>query len=126
MKRLLSPEQSATLIAKGISAHKASERTPDYKDINNTGKPLERRELLPIFTLADVCALPPKEIEIDAHRCGLNIWYHNAHYWMVSYVQFDGAEIVYQSTVVSRDALIDALYEFLCLCIRNGHIDLTK
>lgn len=29
MKHLLSPSQSATLIAKGISADKASEKTPD-------------------------------------------------------------------------------------------------
>lgn len=120
MKTTLTPQESATLIAKGISADNASEKKREYTDL---GTPIV---YTPIFTLADICALLPKEIEIDAHRCGLNIWYHNAHYWMVSYVQFDGAEIAYQSTVVSRDALIDALYEFLCLCIRNGHIDLTK
>lgn len=113
MKQMLSVEQSAELIRKGVPEYKASETAPI-----NDGEP--------IFTLADICSLFPKEIEIDAHRCGLNMWYHNAHYWMVSYVQFDGAEIAYQSTVVSRDTLIDALYEFLCLCIRNGHIDLTK
>ena len=71
MKHLLSHEQSANLIAKGISADKASERTPDYKDINNTGKPFERRELLPIFTLADVCALLPKEIVTDTEITAL-------------------------------------------------------
>lgn len=123
MKNLLSVEQSAALIAKGISADKASDRTIKFHRI---GTQAERREVLPIFTLADICSLLPKEIEIDAHRCGLNMWYHNAHYWMVSYVQFDGAEIAYQSPVVSRDRLIDALYEFLCMCIRNGYIDLTK
>lgn len=121
MKHLLSPEQSAKLIAKGISADKASE----IKEYDDEVSQWTHRGA-PIFTLADICALLPKEIEIDAHRCGLNMWYHNAHYWMVSYVQFDGAEIAYQSPVVSRDRLIDALYEFLCLCIRNGYIDLTK
>lgn len=148
MKNLLSAEQSATLIAKGISADKASKRivrqATDYKgnpfprqkrwkDCEPYDKSLTmphvgltRFEYKDIFTLADILSLLPKEIDIDAHRCGLNMWYHNAHYWMVSYIQFDGAEIVYQSPVVSRDSLIDALYEFLCLCIRNGYINLTK
>lgn len=41
MKNLLSAQESATLMAKGISADKASEKTPDWNDINNTGKPLD-------------------------------------------------------------------------------------
>lgn len=159
MKTTLTPEQSATLIAKGISADKASmcQLYSDYDGeiidpsevfedcgillavVNDEAIEVDRNIVpkdsdfdhsfaddTPIFTLADICALLPKEIEIDTHRCGLNMWYHNAHYWMVSYVQFDGAEIAYQSPVVSRDRLIDALYEFLCMCIRNGHIDFTK
>lgn len=128
MKHLLSPSQSATLIAKGISADKASKGERIYKTVELQNGSIKRvfDGYAPIFTLADICALLPKEIEIDAHRCGLNMWYHNAHYWMVSYVQFNGAEIAYQSPVVSRDALIDALYEFLCLCIRNGYINFTK
>lgn len=120
-KICLTVEQSATLIAKGISADKASE-IKEYDD--DVSKWTHRGA--PIFTLADILSLLPKEIEIDAHRCGLNIWYHNAHYWMVSYIQFDGSEIAYQSKVVARDNLIDALYEFICMCIKDMLIDLPK
>ena len=65
MKTQLTAEESAKLIELGVSPERASERTPDYTDINNTGRPLERRELLPIFTLTDLIGILPKEIEGD-------------------------------------------------------------
>lgn len=79
MKQTLSVEQSATLIAKGISADKASERTLDFCDIIT---PLERRELLPIFTLADVCSLLPKGVIHNGLSCKLRItsWYDEHYY----------------------------------------------
>lgn len=127
MKHLLSPEQSATLIAKGISADKASERTPDYKDINNTGKPFERRELLPIFTLADVCALLPKEIVTDTIMCDDDVcqisirWDTNCQKWFVGY------DLIPHPVGVGVDSeLIDALFSTLCWVIDNGHINLPK
>lgn len=121
MKTSLTPEQSATLIAKGISANKASERTPDYKDINNTGKPLERRELLPIFTLADLLSLIPKVIEnglfnleLQADNNGWDVIYSSYH---------EGYDPQY---IASDKELIDVLYSALLWCIGNRHIDLTK
>lgn len=134
MKHLLSPEQSATLIAKGISADKASERTPDYKDINNTGKPFERRELLPIFTLADLFALLPKDIEmdfpnadggIDTEDCYLctqwciNGYYADNHQWCVFYTP--GFQVV--GDFCAKE-LIDALYKCLIWAIDNNHVKL--
>ena len=134
MKHLLSPEQSATLISKGISADKASERTPDYKDINNTGKPFERRELLPIFTLADLFALLPKDIEmdfpnadggIDTEDCYLctqwciNGYYADNHQWCVFYTP--GFQVV--GDFCAKE-LIDALYKCLIWAIDNNHVKL--
>lgn len=134
MKHLLSPEQSATLIAKGISADKASERTPDYKDINNTGKPFERRELLPIFTLADLFALLPKDIEmdfpnadggIDTEDCYLctqwciNGYYADNHQWCVFYTP--GFQVV--GDFCAKE-LIDALYKCLIWAIDHNHVKL--
>ena len=128
MKKLLSAEQSAILIAKGISANKASERTPDWNDINNTGKPLERRELLPIFTLADICALLPKEIERDTINCGLDIYYSpiGSYFWRASYLTYSYSEIQYVAVEKNEEELIDALYSLLCWVIDKGYIDLTK
>lgn len=123
MKHLLSPEQSATLIAKGISADKASERTPDYKDINNTGKPFERRELLPIFTLADVCALLPKEIVTDTIMCDDDVcpisirWDTNCQKWFVGY------DLIPHPVGVGVDSeLIDALFSTLCWVIEKNFL----
>lgn len=123
MKRTLSAEQSATLIAKGISADKASERTPDYKDINNTGKPFERRELLPIFTLADVCALLPKEIVTDTIMCDDDVcpisirWDTNCQKWFVGY------DLIPHPVGVGVDSeLIDALFSTLCWVIEKNFL----
>lgn len=124
MRTTLTPEQSATLIAKGISTDKASERTPDYKDINNTGKPLERRELLPIFTLADILSLLPKELKYDSL---------GRPYILHIEIEKDRAIAAYRrgwDSVVGADKrcpeLIDALYSLLCWVIDKGYIDLTK
>lgn len=123
MKHLLSPEQSATLIAKGISADKASERTPDYKDINNTGKPFERRELLPIFTLADVYALLPKEIVTDTIMCDDDVcpisirWDTNCQKWFVGY------DLIPHPVGVGVDSeLIDALFSTSCWVIEKNFL----
>lgn len=122
MKTTLTPEQSATLIAKGIRADKASERTPDWNDINNTGKPIERRGLLPIFTLADILSLLPKSIEYNGYaEAKLNIYTrpHRRECWVAKYIvsaktiPYDGA----------GEELIDALYEVLWKLLDN-HVKL--
>ena len=123
MKTTLTLQESATLIAKGISADKASERTPDYKDINNTGKPFERRELLPIFTLADVCALLPKEIVTDTIMCDDDVcpismrWDTNCQKWFVGY------DLIPHPVGVGVDSeLIDALFSTLCWVIEKNFL----
>lgn len=98
MKTTLTPEQSAELIAKGISADKASmcqldfdydgeiiDRSEVFEDcgkllavVNDEAIEVDRRIVskdsdfdhsfaddMPIFTLADVCSLLPKEIVAD-------------------------------------------------------------
>lgn len=125
MKHLLSVEQSATLIAKGISADKASERTLDFCDIIT---PLERREILPIFTLADVCALLPKGAIHNGISCKLRItsWYDEPYF--AGYENQIGKYIMGNpyDTPFSAEELIDALYDLLLWTIDNNHIDLPK
>lgn len=118
MKTTLTPQESATLIAKGISADKASKRTLDFCDIIT---PLERRELLSIFTLADICGLLPKEIVTDTIMCDNDIcpisirWDKNCQKWFVGY------ELVPRAVGVGVDAeLIDALFSTLCWVIEKN------
>lgn len=122
MKKLLSAEQSANLIAKGISAHKASEKKREYTDL---GTPIG---YTPIFTLADVCALLPKGVIHDGLSCKLRItsWYDESYF--AGYENQVGKYIMGNpyDAPFSAEELIDAIYELLLWAIGHGHIDLTK
>ncbi len=113
MKTQLTAEESAKLIELGVSPERASERTPDYTDINNTGRPLERRELLPIFTLADLIGILPKEIE-DYH---LSIECFTGTYY-ATYIRDNRNDYL----IPHKDSpeLIDALYSLLVWCQEKG------
>lgn len=117
MKTQLTASESAKLIALGISPERASERTPDYTDINNTGKPLERRELLPVFTLADIINILPKEVKIHRDGDTLSMIYHCGQ-WRVGYSNC--AEYCNHTKVAPE--LIDALYSLLVWCLEKGYV----
>lgn len=130
MKTTLTPEQSATLIAKGISADKASEKGDRvYKPVALQNGSIKRvfDGYAPIFTLADICSLLPKEIVTDTIMCEDDVcpisirWDENCKKWFVGY------NLVPCPVGVGVDSeLIDALFSTLCWAIDNGHIDLTK
>ena len=126
MKRTLKAEQSATLIAKGISADKASERTFDHKDVNYLSKPIGKRKLLPIFTLADICSLLPKGVIHNGLSCKLRItsWYDEPYF--AGYENQVGKYIMGNpyDAPFSAEELIDALYELLLWAIDHNHVKL--
>lgn len=120
MKHLLSPEQSATLIAKGISADKASAFDDIRAEIN--GVPTFSPGNKPIFTLADLLSILPKSIEYNGYaEAKLNIYTrpHRRECWVAKYIvsaktiPYDGA----------GEELIDALYEVLWKLL-NNHVKL--
>lgn len=118
MKRTLSVEQSATLIAKGISADKASEKKREYTDLGTFIGDTS------IFTLADILSLLPKELKYDSL---------GRPYILHIEIEKDRAIAAYRrgwDSVVGADKrcpeLIDALYSLLCWVIDKGYIDLTK
>ena len=123
MRNLLTAEESAKLIELGVSPERASERTPDYTDINNTGRPLERRELLPIFTLADILDILPKKITFG-HRtnCRLKLQLIISSKDRISEVW----QACYLHTSLNANAeapeLIDALYSLLVWCLEKGYV----
>lgn len=109
MKHLLtSPSQSATLVAKGISADNASIRYA-----------IRNRELTPrIFTLADLCSLLPKEIGTDT----LYMEYLSDGRWEVGYRGERKTHSILEFVI--ENELVDALYELLCRAIDNKHVKL--
>lgn len=149
MKYLLSPEQSATLIAKGISADKAS-MFAGQKVRDGKGNPLSKKEknreynhgitlkkgiiicglehieYTPIFTLADICALLPKGVIHDGLSCKLRIttWYDESYF--AGYENQVGKYIMSNpyDAPFSAEELIDVLYELLLWAIDYNHVKL--
>lgn len=129
MKQTLSVKQSATLIAKGISADKAS-----FDSCATAVGSAVRTPTPPIFTLTDLLSLLPKEIEvnfpnadggIDTEDCFLctqwciNGDYADNHHWCAFYTP--GFQVVGD---FSAKELIDALYKCLIWAIDNNHVKL--
>lgn len=111
MKTTLTPEQSAALIAKGISADKASYQqctTP----IGNGVRGIVRTPAQPIFTLADLFSLIPKTIPDEDnkpdgyHRFGIAV--DHSKQWCVSYFG-----ICYRHVGFDDVELIDCLYQMV-------------
>lgn len=128
MKTTLTPEQSAALIAKGISADKASmvrmdfngtyayvsgEEAQTVRDCVNGQFYVEESRM---FSLADILSLLPKTINYETlyiECLGTT--------WEVGYrcerKTFSISEVIY------KEELIDALYELVLWCIDN-HVKL--
>lgn len=131
MKTSLTPEQSATLIAKGISADKASmvcmdfngsyayvsgEEAQTVRDCVNGQFYVEECR---VFTLADICSLLPKEIENGLYS--LDLMADNVEWGSV----YSSAHEGYNPYVVANEKeLIDALYKTLLWTIDHNHVKL--
>ena len=114
MKTFLTVEQSAELIRKGVPEYKSSQTAPI-----NDGEP--------IFTLADLFSLLPKEITADTimckyDTCPINIrWNEDMRQWFIGY------KLVQRPVGVGNDSeLIDALFSTLLWAIDNGHVNLES
>lgn len=122
MKTTLTPEQSATLITKGISADKAS-----YDSCAIEVGSAVRTPVQPIFTLADILSLLPKKFNEGNYYLDLSYGFGN---WTASYIKWDdcdeGTYIRDTQGEKTADELIDALNELLLWTIEKGHIHLTK
>ena len=123
MKTQLTAEESAKLIELGVSPERASERTFDLKDVNNLSKPLERRELLPIFTLADILDILPKEIRHNGCTYKLNIDYPPIGMVAARYNSEDDDLDSLKGYLCEE--LIDALYSLLVWCLEKGYVKLN-
>ena len=115
MKNLLTPEQSAELIKRGVSADKASNNSYNYHCHYHE----------PIFTLADLLSLLPTSIMHGNFKMNIA---HNSNGWNASYILWDscleGLYVRDEDGDMTADELIDALYELLLWCLDNNHVKL--
>lgn len=117
MRTTLTLQESATLIAKGISADKASE----IKEYDDEVSQWTHRGA-PIFTLADICGLLPKHISFANAEWYLNIqWDILWGKWYVQYLDFDHDDKVVKEEEATE--LIDALYLLTLAVINHVKLD---
>ena len=113
MKTTLTAEQSAELIKHGVDKDKASLMQDD--DRGRWPYPS-----VPIFTLADICELLPKEIVTDTIMCENDVcpisirWDKNCQKWFIGY------DLVPRPVGVVDSELIDALFSTLCWVIEKN------
>ena len=116
MKTILTPEQSATLIARGISAERASEIT-EYDDAVSQWT----HKGAPLFTLADIISLLPRGISDESGDYVLRIQpRQNISGWIICYFDSPGKMKGCHQNI----ELIDALYLALIWCLNNNHVKL--
>lgn len=134
MKTELTIEQSQHLIELGVDPKRVSMTTRldfngTYAYVSGEESEVVRNcvngqfyvEESEMFTLSDIIAMLPKEIDVcydggEVDTCILGITTHNDG-WEVSYYGVDS--IFFESS-----ELIDALYELLIWCIKNKDIEL--
>lgn len=123
MRTTLTIEQSATLISKGISAERASA----FDDIRTVidSVPTFCPGTVPIFTLADLLSLLPKELDTTYLLTivgGSKYWYAN-YAWNECYDR-DWSKDDELGLFTGEKELIDALYNLLLWIIDHNHVKL--
>lgn len=123
MKQMLSIEQSAEIIKRGVGADRAS-----YDSCAISVESAVRTPLQPIFTLTDLLSLLPKEITITmdfynvSRLACLHISATNER-WYVSY-KYEFEEREYWCKMFNSENLIDALCKLLLWAIDHNHVKL--
>ena len=121
MKTQLTAEESAKLIELGVSPERASESNSSVAYGNGATGIMKVPET-PIFTLADILDILPKEINAFGIPARLQMYNHPAEYWIASYVTYDGGTLTYQNPCSAEKELIDALYSLLVWCLEKGYV----
>ncbi|ROT19615.1 hypothetical protein EEL53_10250 [Muribaculaceae bacterium Isolate-114 (HZI)] len=117
LKTQLTAEESAKLIELGVSPERASESNSSVA-YGNGARGIMKVPETPIFTLADILDILPKEIE-DYH---LSIEsFKETHY--TTYIRDNYDDYL----IPHKDApeLIDALYSLLVWCLEKWHVKLN-
>lgn len=114
MKTILTIEQSAELIKRGVSERRAT---------SSVWSPSENAYIHPTFTLADLLSLLPKEID----GCNLTISASKEE-WRVAYelneLDDDGNFVITRTIMIQfAKELVDALFLALCNCL-DSHVKL--
>lgn len=115
MKTILTIEQSAELVKRGVSERRAT---------SIVWSPSENAYIHPTFTLADLLSLLPNnypgdELDSGDKRVYLTITAVDWNLWMAKYSTIN--KVIAART---NDEIIDSVYELLLWAIDNNHVKL--
>ena len=116
MKTQLTIDQSSRLIELGVDKEKASEYSSYMKTSASCRGIIQVPTYNPIFTLADILSLLPKEITHNGVTENLTIIVAPDKA-TVSYPFYDSNDATF-----TAPELIDALYELLIWTVENGYL----
>ncbi|MBD5421496.1 MAG: hypothetical protein HDR38_08175 [Treponema sp.] len=117
MKTILTPEESRRLIDLGVDTKLASKRTLGVQIPTGIPNVYHKKEGGdPIFTLADLLSILPKEIKGYHLEMGTN-----DDEW---YAEYDSVRL--KDSYTFAPELIDALYQLLIWVIENGYVKPSK
>lgn len=130
MKQVLSVEQMKHLKYLGVNTSDANmtwmlypyeeNKQPQLslREWNTFKEPFRKQHCIPAFTLLDVLELLPKEIKTGTDTYWITMYFSD-NCWHICYSMSD--EFDYFQEFLSY-SLIDASYEMLCWCIKNGYV----
>lgn len=127
MKTTITPEESQRLIALGVDPKFASESVGSMAIGNGVRGITKLPSPQPIFNIADILSILPKEIIADTimgenFPCALTIrWDENRKVWHCAYEC-----LPLPLNVGESPELIDALYSLLIWCLENKIIKLKE
>lgn len=131
MKTILTPEESRRLIDLGVDTKLASKRTLGVQIPTGIPNVYHKKEGGdPIFTLADLLSILPKEIEdsnLEIISTQVDIKQHKkVSGWIVTYVNSYNDLAFGDDSIFQSPELIDALYQLLIWAIENGYVKPNK
>ena len=124
MKTELTIEESTKLIKLGVDPKRASKKVfvnihPEV--LKGNAEYARPWGWFPVFTLANILSILPKEIEIEGEKEDLNIVMDN-YGALVGYPKFHEKH----GCAFVAPELIDALYQLLIWVITSGHLKIEK
>ena len=130
IKTTLTVEESDRLIDLGVDPKLASECISAMKVCASGRGIIRLPESKPIYTLADILSILPKEIEdsnLDIISTQVDIKNHKkVSGWIATYIDSHNDLTFTDGLVFQAPELIDALYQLLIWILKNGYLKTEK
>ena len=90
-----------------------------YEDVINQKRDSAFWEIIPTYTLQDILDKLPPIID-EVYWLTLEVMDRRKNEWKIKYARINAE---HECASFSSEKLIDAAYEMLCWCIKNGYVE---